>query len=216
MSNTKAATQDFIPIRDIRDNVVIQKNGQMCMVLLASSVNFALKSLDEQRAILMQFQQFLNTIDFTLQIYVQSRRLNIKPYLTLLSGMEEKQDNELMRMQLREYIEFIHTFTRDVDVMSKSFFVVVPYTPAKLNITKGITNLFTPSGSNRSGLPNQTQFEEHRIQLEQRVGMVTEGLARIGVRSIALQKDDLVELFYHLYNPGDPAGSAPKVDNLST
>lgn len=211
MATSKAATQDFVSIRDIKDNVVIQKNGQMHMVLLASSVNFALKSLDEQKAILLQFQQFLNTLDFTLQIYVQSRRLNIEPYLELLGGLESNQDNDLMRVQLREYQEFIRTFTQDVDVMSKSFFVVVPYTPTKLNITKGITNLFTP-GQGSASLPSETQFEEHRIQLEQRVGMVSEGLARVGVRTITLQKDDLVELYYHLYNPGDPTGSAPLIE----
>lgn len=212
MPTSQAATQDFVSIRDIKDNVVIQKNGQMSMVLLASSVNFALKSLDEQRAILLQFQQFLNTIDFSLQIYVQSRRLNIDPYLALLTTLEVKQDNDLMRIQLREYMEFIRAFTEDVDVMSKNFFVVVPYTPAKINLTKGITNLFTP-GQGSASVPSDTRFEEHRIQLEQRVGMVTEGLARVGVRSIALQKDDLVELYYHLYNPGDTTGSAPLTEN---
>ncbi len=212
MANTNAATQDFVSVRDIIDNVVIQKNGQMCMIMLASSINFALKSLDEQRAILQQFQQFLNTIDFSLQIYVQSRRLNIEPYLELLSTLDSKQDNDLMKVQLREYIEFIKTFTEDVDVMSKNFFVVVPYSPTKANITRGITNLFS-SGSNVSSLPTETRFEEHRIQLEQRAGMVSEGLARVGVRTITLQKDDLVELFYHLYNPSDPTGNAPLVDN---
>jgi len=212
MPTKNAATQDFVSIRDIRDNVVIQKNGQMCMLLLASSINFALKSLDEQQAILMQFQNFLNTLDFTLQIYVQSRRLNIEPYLELLAGLETKQDNDLMRIQLREYIEFINTFTKDIDVMSKSFFVVVPYTPAALNITKGITSMFSP-GQKTSHLPDTDRFEEHRIQLEQRVGVVTEGLARVGVRTITLQKDDLVELFYHLYNPGDLTGNAPLISN---
>lgn len=212
MPTTNAATQDFVSIRDIRDNVVIQKNGQMCMIMLASSINFALKSLDEQQAILQQFQQFLNTLDFSLQIYVQSRRLNIEPYLELLSTLDAKQDNDLMKVQLREYIEFIRTFTEDVDVMSKSFFVVIPYSPSKVNITKGITNLFTP-GAKNNVLPTENRFEEHRVQLEQRVGMVTEGLARVGVRTITLQKDDLVELFYHLYNPSDPTGNAPLVDN---
>lgn len=209
MPKTSAATQDFVSIRDIKDNIVIQKNGQMCMVLLASSVNFALKSVEEQQSILFQFQQFLNTLDFTLQVHVQSRRLNIEPYLGLLSSLEGKQDNDLMRTQLREYIEFIHTFTEDVDVMSKNFFVVVPYSPTKINITKGITNLFSSNRPKRNTLPTDAQFEEHRIQLEQRVGMVSEGLARVGVRTITLQKDDLVELFYHLYNPGDITGNAP-------
>lgn len=212
MATTSAATQDFVSVRDIKDNVVIQKNGQMCMIVLASSINFALKSLDEQKAILQQFQQFLNTIDFSLQIYVQSRRLNIEPYLDFLSTLDSKQDNDLMKTQLREYKEFIKTFTDDVDVMSKSFFVVVPYSPTKTNITKGITSLFSSKPKSGS-VPTENRFEEHRIQLEQRVGMVSEGLARIGVRTITLQKDDLVEMFYHLYNPGDKTGSAPLVDN---
>jgi len=208
---TKAATQDFVSIKDIKDGVVIEKNGQMSMLLLASSINFALKSLEEQRAVLLQFQNFLNTLDFSLQIYVQSRRLNIEPYLTVLSGMQDKQDNELMQVQLREYIEFIRSFTSNIDVMSKNFFVVVPYSPSKVDLTKGITNLFTP-GRQSASLPSDMQFEEHRVQLEQRVGVVTEGLARVGVRSIQLETDDLVELFYHIYNPGDETGSAPVVD----
>lgn len=209
MPNQKAATQHFVPIRDIRDSVVIKKDGEMLMVLLASSVNFALKSLDEQRAILQQFQSFLNTLDFSLQISVQSRKLNIEPYLGLLGTLESKQDNDLMRIQLREYMEFIRSFTNDVDVMSKSFFVVIPYSPTKLNVSKGVTNFFSPGSS--STLSTDQQFEEHRLQLEQRVAMVVQGLAGVGVRTMTLQKDDLVELFYHLYNPADPTGTAPSI-----
>jgi hypothetical protein len=208
MPNSNAATQDFVSIRDIKDNVIIQKNGQMRMVLLASSINFALKSVDEQRGILLQFQNFLNTLDFDLQIYIQSRRLNIEPYLELLRSLDTKQDNDLMRIQIREYIEFIRTFTKDIDVMSKNFFVVIPYSPLKVDFSRGITDLLTPKKSSQK-TPNETQFEEHRIQLEQRVGLVTAGLARVGVRTITLQKDDLVELYYHLYNPADLTGSAP-------
>lgn len=211
MANSKAATQDFVPIKDIKEKVVIQKDGRYLMILLASSINFALKSADEQRAILLQFQSFLNSLDFSLQIYVQSRRLNIKPYLELLSGLQDKQDNELMRTQLREYIEFIGAFTKNVDVMSKQFFVVVPYSPSKLSLTKSFTNLFTPTNSGKmaTGSASDMRFEEHRIQLEQRVGMVKEGLARMGIRTITLETDDLVEFYYHIYNPADSTGSAP-------
>ena len=208
MPTSNTSTQDFVSIRDIKDNVVIQENGQMRMVVLASSINFALKSVDEQRAILSQFQSFLNTLDFDLQIYIQSRRLNIEPYLELLQTLDGKQDNNLMRIQLREYMEFIRTFTKDIDVMSKNFFVVIPYSPSKVDFSKGITNIFSPKARPK-GNASESDFEEHRIQLEQRVGLVTAGLARVGVRSITLQKDDLVELYYHLYNPADLTGSAP-------
>ncbi len=208
MPKTSAATQQFVNIKDIKDGVIVLAGGQLCAVLLASSVNFALKSTDEQQAILQQFQTFLNTLDFTLQIYVQSRRLNIEPYLALLATRESNQDNDLMRVQLREYIEFIRTFTTEVDVMSKNFFVVIPYSPAPINVTKGLTSLFTGSPK-KVASPAEQQFEEHRIQLEQRVSLVVEGLSGMGVRTVQLKTDDLVELFYHIYNPTDPTGSAP-------
>jgi hypothetical protein len=210
MPKATPATQDFVAVKDIKEGVVILKNGQMCSVLLASSINFALKSSDEQQAILIQFQRFINTLDFSLQIYIQSRRLNIEPYLEILATREPAQDNDLMRIQLREYIEFIRTFTREVDVMSKNFFVVVPYTPTPINISKGITSLFS---SGKKGTPTDLRFEEQRIQLEQRVSIVEQGLNGVGVRTIALGSEDLVELFYHIYNPTDPTGAAPIFNN---
>ncbi len=206
MPKATPASQDFVVVKEIKDGVIILKNGQMCSVLLASSINFALKSLDEQQSILRQFQNLLNTLDFTLQIYIQSRRLNIEPYLEILSSREDSQDNDLMRIQLREYIEFIRTFTTEVDIMSKNFFVVIPYTPAVINLTKGISSLLS---SSRKAVPTDTLFEEQRIQLEQRITIVEGGLNRIGVHTIPLKSEDLVELFYHIYNPTDPTGSAP-------
>lgn len=204
-----SATQDFVGIKDIKGNVIIEPSGKMVSILLASSINFALKSLDEQQAILMQFQSFLNTLDFTLQIYVQSRRLNIDPYLMKLNELGENQDNDLMRIQLREYIEFIKTFTTEVDVMSKNFFVVIPYSPTAVTIKSGVSSIFSGKGT---ALGVDAKFEEHRLQLEQRISLVTEGLARIGVKTIALQQDELTELFYHIYNPADAAGSAPVLE----
>ena len=200
------ATQDFVAIRDIRDGIVILKSGQLCKVLLASSVNFALKSQDEQRAILFQFQNFLNTLDFSLQIYVQTRRLNIEPYLSMLGERFDSQDNDLMRIQLREYIEFIRSFTREVDVMSKNFFVIVPYTPIQINIGKSFSSILSQGRFTSTG---ENTLEEQRQQLEQRQSVVEQGLNRIGVRTIALQTDELVEFYYHIYNPGDITGSAP-------
>ncbi len=208
---TKNTTQDFVPLRDIKDNVVILKNGQMNTVLLASSINFALKSLDEQEAILRQFQNFLNTLDFSVQFYIQSRRLNIEPYLKLLKERENKQDNDLMRIQLREYMQFIKNFTKEVDVMSKSFFIIIPYTPIAANLQsnlKGFSNLF---GKKNSVYFDDKDFTEHKLQLEQRAALVEQGLSRIGIRTITLQNDELVELFYHIFNPGDVQGKAPDI-----
>ena len=204
----RTATQQFVPLREIRDGVVILKSGQMCMVLLASSINFAFKSTEEQEAILSQFQSFLNTLDFSLQIYIQSRRLDIRPYLNVLKEREVLQDNDLMRMQLREYIDFIQAFTADSDIMSKNFFVVIPYTPGAVNVKGGISGLFNRSQEKKDVLTAE-KFAEDRTQLEQRVGIVEQGLARLGVRSIPLGTDELTELYYHIFNP-EEMDNAPK------
>lgn len=202
-----AASQTFVPVRDIRNGVVVLKNGQMNMVLLATSINFALKSTDEQSAILRNFQNFLNTIDFSLQIYVQSRRLDITPYLEQLAARESDQYNDLMRIQLREYMNFVETFVKEVDIMSKNFFVVVPYTPVNTNIKSNLSGLLGSSQSNVT--IDEASFAEHRTQLEQRVSVVEQGLNRLGVRTAALDDEALVELYYHIFNPGDIAGDAP-------
>lgn len=202
-------SQKFVPLRDIKDNVVILKNGQMNMVLLASSINFALKSIDEQEAILRQFQTFLNTIDFSVQFYIQSRRLNIQPYLDMLGGREEKQDNDLMKIQLREYMQFIKTFTTEVEVMSKSFFIVVPYTPVAANLQNNLEGFKDLIGGKKDVYFDDKNFMEHKLQLEQRVSLVEQGLSGIGVRTILLQSEELVELYYHIFNPGEVGGTAP-------
>jgi len=206
--NNQAATQDFVPIRDIKNGMVVLKSGQLCKVLLASSVNFALKSQDEQKAILFQFQNFLNTLDFSLQIYIQSRRLNIEPYIATLVERQKIQDNDLMRIQLREYIEFIRSFTSEVDVMSKSFFVVIPYTAPAIDFKRNFANIISQGAR---AMAEDKTLEEQRLQIEQRQAVVEQGLSRIGVRTIALQTDELVEFFYHIYNPGDVTGAAPTV-----
>lgn len=203
----KTATQDFVPIRDIRDGIAVLENNQMCIILLASSINFALKSNTEQQAILSQFQAFLNTLDFSLQIYVQSRKLDIRPYMETLAARETHQYNDLMKIQLREYMEFIRTFTEEVDIMSKNFFVVVPYTPSPLDVSgmkgiEGIKNLL-PRAKKKEAPFDPVKFSEDRSQLEQRVAVVEQGLARIGVRTVPLGNDELIELYYHIFNPED-------------
>lgn len=207
MASKKQATQDFVPLRDIKQNVVVMKDGRMCSILLASSINFALKSLDEQRAILGQFQTFLNTLDFSIQFYIQSRRLDIEPYLDQLRAREPQQDNDLMRIQLREYVSFIKTFVTEVDVMSKNFFIVIPYTPKTVDISGGISSML---GGSKKPKTDDASFEEHRLQLEQRASLVEQGLNRIGVRTITLEDEALVELYYHIFNPADISGSAPE------
>src|SRR4051812_44355900 len=129
MANTPVqakAAQDFVPMKEVRDGIIVLKDGSLRTIVMSSSVNFALKSEDNQTAIIAQFQDFLNSLDFSVQIFIQSRKLNIKPYLELLQERYNSQTSELMRIQTREYIEFIRSFTESTNIMTKSFFVVVP------------------------------------------------------------------------------------------
>ncbi len=201
------SVQEFIPIDEIRDGVVILKGGAMRAILLASSVNFDLKSADEQTAILSQFQSFLNSLDFAVQFFIQSRKKDIRAYMALLESRKKESLSELMRKQITEYMEFIKTVTSDSNVMSKSFFIVVPFTPNIMGSKKsgGLLAKLFPGKRTASKVSQDTleRFEENRSQLDQRKSIVAQGLARVGIRTVALGTEELVELFYKLFNPGD-------------
>lgn len=201
-SKTKAA-QDFVPVKEVRGGVMIMKNGTLVGVLLASSVNFALKSEDEKNAILGQFQSFMNSLDFTVQFFIQSRKLDIRPYIALLDERLKAQTEDLMKIQVREYIQFIRNFTDRANVMSKHFFVVVPYVPPAINIQKTIKNSMFSKTDLSARNVRGADFEEHRTQLEQRMGVVESGLARTGVRTIPLGTEEVIELLYKEMNPGE-------------
>ena len=123
------ASQDFVQIKEIRDGVVVLKDGSLRMVLMASSLNFALKSNDEQAAIISQYQNFLNSLDFSIQIFIQSRPININPYIDFLKETEKNQSNELIQIQTREYTEFIKTLVETANIVTKNFYIVVPFNP---------------------------------------------------------------------------------------
>lgn len=212
MATNARTTQEFVPIKEIRQGIVVLKDGSMRAIVMASSLNFALKSADEQQSILMQFQNFLNSLDFSVQIFIQSRRLDIRPYIALLENRLKEQMTDLLKIQTREYIEFVRNFTENSNIMTKTFFVVVPYSPAILNKNNvpGVADVFGgKKGGSESAEQKLAQFEEHRSQLEQRVGVVTQGLARSGIRSVELGTEEIVELFYKIFNPGDTEKPIP-------
>lgn len=199
---TGKSSQDFVPIKEIRDGVVVLKDGSMRGIIMTSSVNFALKGADEQNAIIYQFQNFLNSINFSIQIFVESRRLDIRPYIALLEKVSKEQTNDLLQIQTREYIEFIKAFTESVNIMTKSFFVVIPYIPAMIQGRKSMLSSILGK-SEQASKERSESFEENRLQLLQRMEVVMGGLTRIGVRAVPLGTEEIVELYYKLFNPGD-------------
>jgi hypothetical protein len=194
------ATQNFVPIKEVRDGIVILKDGSMRALLMTSSLNFALKSEDEQQSIIFQFQNFLNSLNFSIQIFLQSRRLDIRPYIALLENRQKEQTSDLLKIQIKEYIQFIKTFTENTNIMTKTFFIVIPYTPPQLSTSKG-AQLFDKKNNKKQN--TAANFEEDVTQLEQRVSVVEQGIVRTGVRAVRLGTEEIIEVYYRLFNPGD-------------
>jgi hypothetical protein len=204
-------SQDFVPIEQVRDGILVLKDGTMRAIVMVSSVNMVLKSENEQAAILRQFENFLNSLDFSIQIFVQSRALDIKPYLILLEQQIQNQQSELMKIQVREYIDFVRGFVGGANIMTKGFYVVVPYSPPSLEVTptvSGIQAIFNAQKSNPEHISMQL-FEEYRSQIEQRLSVVIQGLSRTGIRSVQLGTEEVIELFYRLFNIGETDSPIP-------
>ena len=195
------ATQQFVPVKEIRNGVVILKDGGYRGVLICSAINFGLKSVEEQHAIILGFQSFLNTIDFSIQIVINSRKMDLRPYLALLAEKEPEQKTELMRVQLHEYIEFVRSFTDQTNIMTKSFYVVVPYAP-HFSAASTVGFLRHENAGAKSAA-SETSFGEDQAQLEQRLTLVASGLASIGVRAVPLGTEEEIELLYRSFNPGE-------------
>ncbi len=210
-------TQKFLAIDQIRDDVVLLKDGSMRSVLMSSSVNFALKSSEEQEATIYQFQNFLNSLDFSLQIVIHSRKMKIDDYLAQVKEKEKAQTDELLRVQTAEYYEFIKSFVAMTSIMSKTFYAIVPYSPATAAQAAG-GGLFAKFMGGKSAAPVSDlaeKFGENKNQLWQRVEAIRAGMNTFGIRSAPLKTEELIELFFGLYNPEEAAkGKVPGITEL--
>ncbi len=190
-------TQNFLEFDQIRNGVIILKNKGLRMILMVSSLNFALKSEEEQNAIIYQFQNFLNSLDFSCQILVQSRQLNITGYLDNLKKIEEGETNELLQIQIGEYRKFINQIMTGGSVMQKTFYVIVPFSVTEIRTTQGKKKL--------PGISNITEeaFQRAKTQLLQRVEFASLGLRACGLKSVPLNNLELIELFWALYHQSE-------------
>ena len=186
------STQQFLEIDQIKEGVIILKTKALRAVLMVSSLNFALKSEEEQKSIIYQYQNFLNSLDFSLEIIIQSRKVNLTGYLEKLKEMEAKQENELLKFQTMEYRNFIQKLIAGGAILSKNFFVVVPFTLAEI---PGIKTSKTDSSV------TEEKFQRAKAQLWQRTEFITMGLRRCGLQSTPLNTSELIELFWSLYHP---------------
>lgn len=203
----ESATQNFLEIQDIREGVLLLKNNSIRGVLMVSSINFALKSDEEQTAIVYAFQNFLNSLDFSCQIVIQSRNINITPYLDTLKDLEDKQTNELLKKQTSAYREFIKNMVVGDTVMTKNFYVVVPYTLMEIFGVGGASKQFNFLKQFSGDKKDQGQemkdadFQRCKTQLWQRMEFLAMGLRRCGLEAIPLTTPELIELFWAIHHP---------------
>lgn len=206
-----SSAQAHLPIAEIKEDVVILKDGTLRGILMVSSVNFALKSEDEQNALISGYVGFLNSIDFPLQVVVQSRKMQVKPYLEKLAQIEREQANELLRVQIADYRAFVGELVDIGQIMTKRYYVVVPYDPIS-NKKKSFWSRFQEVLKPVAALKLKgTQFEQRKRDLDMRVRQVVNGLQSMGLNAVQLDTQALIELYYGTYNP-DIAFTEPLTD----
>ncbi|HXF44228.1 MAG TPA: TraC family protein [Candidatus Paceibacterota bacterium] len=202
MPEVSLPTQKFVEVADIKNGVVYLKRGGLRKVLIVGGINFDLKSEAEQNLILQSFQNFLNTLDFGVQFFIHSRKININEYLEKLRARKEEEQNELLKVQIEDYAEFIRAFVEENSIISKDFFVVVPYDPITVAAqAKGLLGLFKKAPTKKEETAKEERDRKNIEELEQRANEVVSGLEQIGLRATALEDEELIELFYNLYNP---------------
>lgn len=200
----KVSSQELIVVEDIQDGIIILKSGGLRAVLEAEGINFDLKGPEEQQTIISAFQEFITSLDFPLQIVAHSEKIDITPYLNKIKNKQKEEPNELLKMQMEDYIQFLESFIAEHNIMNKRFFVTVSYQPtvSSKSIFSDIKTMLpflaepqTPQQDNKE------EFSRNREQLEARISIVSNGLSRIGINNRLLNTEELVQLLYSLYNP---------------
>lgn len=195
------STQQYLDISEFREDTVIMRDGTLRAVLLVASINFALKSEDEQNAIISAYVGFLNNLDFPLQIVIQSRELNIDNYLALLRQKEKEQTNELLKMQTSEYLQYVRELISLGKIMNKKFYAVISYNPLSDKQKGFFSKLFESLKPASLIKMKEEKFLKRKLELDRRTGNIIGGLASMGVNAVQLDTQSLIELFYNTYNP---------------
>lgn len=195
------STQESLRISEIRDGVVILRDGSLRSVILGSAINFDLMSQQEQTGIELAFQGFLNSLHFPIQIVVRSQRLDLDNYIDSLKKLRQGQDNELLASLMDDYIANIQGLIEEVNIMDKQFYVVVPFFPPVQTKAGFVSSLKTILNPQQAVSVGETEFQQYKTELSQRVQLVAGGLGQLGVRAIPLATQELVDLYYTAYNP---------------
>lgn len=217
--NNPISTQRYLKIADIKKDTVIMKDGTLRGILMVSSINFALKSEDEQEAIISGYVSFLNNLDFPIQVVVQSRELNIANYLQSMRKKANEQTNELLKNQTLQYVDYVGQLVSLGKIMNKHFYIVIPYNPIsdkRKGFWQSLLEAFRPIDVINL---KEERFIHLKKQLTERIDSVTNGLSSMGLNVALLDTQGLIELFYNAYNQetaaNEPLDSVEKI-NINT
>lgn len=205
-----ASTQNSMLVSEIRDGLVIMRDGSLRAVVMCQSINFDLMSPQEREGVELSYQGFLNSLYFPVQIFIRSQRVNLKTYMDKLQQIHNSQENILLGLLMEDYIAYVQYLVESANIMDKQFYVVIPYYPPlmstsglAINIRK-LTTIVKPA--KKTVVINETDFNKYKSELTQQVQVVLGGLQQIGIQSVPLNTQELIELYYNVYNP-QTAGS---------
>jgi len=211
------STQSHLQFSEIKDGVVLMRDGSLRMIIICSPTNFDLKSPQEKDAVEYAFQGFLNGLHFPIQIVIQSRKIDLDNYLNKLEVIQSNQANPLLASLMEDYVLNIRGLLDEVNIMEKRFYVTVPYYVAAVSKDNILTKIRGATTVNTEISQTTTEYQQRRRDLEQRTNLVAQGLAQIGVRSAVLNTQEIVELFYNSYNIDESqVQSLVNVDDVST
>ncbi len=203
-SPIKASTQSFTEIEDIKDDVLLMKDFSASIVIKVGAVNFWLLSAEEQSSIIYSYAELINSLSFPVQIVILSKKMDISSYLEYLESMIISNKDDLMKRRLESYKEFIKTIIKKNSVLEKNFYFVVPFSPLELGI----------SGTG-SGLKKEYVIARAKTSLYPKRDHLLRLLAKIGLRATVMQKQELTELFYNLYNPSATGRMLAPIDSYT-
>lgn len=197
--DSSTPTQEHLPIAGAQDSVVIMNDGSVRAILAVEPINFELKSEQEQNSTIYGYQSFLNSLEFPIQIVIQSKKLDLERYLSRMQEYQKITNNDLLRIQIEDYVGFVRQLINIANIMSKKFFVVVSYSSITKQKPSSLLNVF--SKQNTGAILDQEQFTRFRGEALNRANLVGNGLLRLGLKVSLLDTQKLIELFYGLYNP---------------
>lgn len=202
------STQNTLLIAEIRDGIVIMNDGSFRAVVLAKSINFDLMSPEEREAVEYAYQGFLNSLYFDIQIFIRSQKVDIRPYIEHLDKLRAQNENMLLALMMEDYINFISILAQETNIMDKQFYMVIPFyltieSQKTVDTSKKLLGgLFSRGGNNQRVVTvNEADLEKAKTELKNRVQAVMAGLQQVGVQSVPLDTEELIELYYDSYNP---------------